>query len=347
MAQQQHQQAPAATYTPEQAASLLDQVLAETIDQHKLDNWFDDHEANLEELLPDAMKGQAHRLYKRAMLTFSNKPELQHCTPASFVKCVLGAAELGLAIDGRLAHAVPFRGVASLIVDYKGIIAVARRTKIIKDCYARIVYEGDEFEASDVDGQCHLAHRRLFKSKNPTLVYAIVRLHGGDWRYELMDMQDCDDIRKRSRSWQSGSGPWATDDGEMRKKTVLKRALKTYCDDPAIIRALELDDRDYEQPIQPDRQSIPMPKAIEEKGSAPATEADQQPADTTAEIDVVETWRSWLTREPDLEAFNENIAEISNLEKRTKASVWALIQAFAEKRGWAFDKKDKKFKAKE
>lgn len=291
MASQQQQQrpqqtAPAAEMTPEAASALLDKVLEATGAARKtLDTWFEGHEEKIEELLPDHMKGQARRFCKRAVFTFSNKPELQKCSAASFVKCVLGAAELGLAIDGRLAHAVPYKGEASLQIDYKGIIAVARRTKIIRDCYARIVYDGDDFEASDEDGECHLRHKRTFESKTPLFAYAVIKLPDGEWRYELMDMQELDEIRKRSAAWRNAKGPWTTDDLEMRKKTVIKRALKTYCDDPAIIRALEIDDRDYEEETepQPERKPIPMPKAkVQPKAppkEAPLDEGDRHEHD--------------------------------------------------------------------
>lgn len=269
---------PVQAMTTEQASALLDQVIANTSQSRQvLDSWFGQHSDKIKDLLPDCMKGQANRLIKRAMLTFSRSERLQKCTPASFVQCVLGAAELGLAIDGRLCHAVPYKNTAQLIPDYKGIIAVAKRTKVIKDCYADIVCENDIFSARREDGKCHLTHEipsfALQDRGKPLCGYAIIILPDSEWRYELMSMKDLDAIRARSKSWQAGGGPWATDDFEMRKKTVLKRALKTYCEDPAIVRALEIDDDDYEL-TEPRREPVPMPRAIGE-GLPQTTNGDE------------------------------------------------------------------------
>jgi recombinational DNA repair protein RecT len=59
-----------------------------------------------------------------------------------------------------------------------------------------------------------------------------------------MDILELNRIRQKSKA--KDSGPWVTDTNEMRKKTVLKRALKLYCDDPGLTRALEFDDVEYE-----------------------------------------------------------------------------------------------------
>lgn len=216
----------------------------------------------LEGLLPPIMRGQGERLVKRAMLTFSRVPKLQGCTPTSIIRCVLGAAEVGLAIDGRLAHAVPYsnkvkqpdgreqwQDEAQLIVDYKGLIAVARRCKIIEDAYARVVYEKDQFRAWFEDGKDRLFHEITLDEYpgKPIGCYAVVVLPDSRTRFEFVPTAEINKVRQRSKSYASSkgpSGPWVTDYGEMMKKTVLRRVLKTYMDDPAIIRLMELDDDD-------------------------------------------------------------------------------------------------------
>lgn len=223
--------------------------------------------SKVEELLPPMMKGQAKRLIKRAMLTMSRKSQdYAKVEPVSFVRCVLEAAELGLAIDGRLAHAVCFNNKvkdasgketwvsqAQLMVDYKGLVAIARRSNIIADCYARLVWEQDKFDVWEQDGVPHLDHRPFLGSANDAgeLIggYAIIRFNDKMWRYEWMPNAEIDSIRGRSKSWtreyegvHKPSGPWVTDDLEMRKKTILRRALKTYMDDPAFTRAVEIED---------------------------------------------------------------------------------------------------------
>ncbi len=215
----------------------------------------------LEQLLPDPMKNQAARFIKRAALYFTSNGPLSACTTSSFMTCVLKAAELGLAIDGRLAHAVPFNNKkkdpqtgaetwvkeAQFQVDYKGLLAVCRRSGIVKDCYAKHVYSGDEFVAYEEDDECHLLHKVNYsQADRGTLlgVYAKIILSNRTWRFEYMTVDEVNKIKARSKS--KDKGPWVTDELEMQKKTVIKRALKIYCDDPVIGAVLENDDADFD-----------------------------------------------------------------------------------------------------
>jgi recombinational DNA repair protein RecT len=43
-----------------------------------------------------------------------------------------------------------------------------------------------------------------------------------------MSIDECYAIRDRSEAFKKGSGPWKTDEGEMIKKTILKREYKTW-----------------------------------------------------------------------------------------------------------------------
>lgn len=255
--------------TDKPVKSLLEQVIEQSSNDkvRQVNGYLTDDAriAAIEEALPDFMKGQAKRLVKRAVMTFADKEALQKCTPQSFVKCVQQAAELGFAIDGRLCHAVPYNtkvkidgkevwiDVAQLQVDYKGMIACAKRLKLVQDVWARLVYEHDSFDLTETDGKVHynlsLDHT---KDRGEVLGAFAVATHQDGWfRLEWMSLTEINDIRKRSKSYQSHIAkgyqtPWVSDAGEMQKKTVIKRLLKTFSDDPGLIRMLELDDQDID-----------------------------------------------------------------------------------------------------
>jgi recombination protein RecT len=241
-------------------AALLEEVLSRSQSQRYqvVNDALSKRIERVEELLPENMKGQGARLVKRAMLTFSKNEKLQQCTPASFISCVLQAAECGLAIDGRLAHAVPYstkvkgadgrdrwEDIAQFQPDYKGLIAVAKRTGQIVDIYGDVICQNDTFAHGRAGDVCRLEHTYdIQQPRGKTIgAYQIIVLPGGRWRYEVMGIADLDRIQKSSKS--GDRGPWGTHPDEMRKKTVAKRALKMYSDDPGLLKALEYDDLDY------------------------------------------------------------------------------------------------------
>jgi recombination protein RecT len=249
--------------TEHDPADLLEKVLQRGFSSKRIeliDGALQRRIDKIEELLPPYLKGHGARLAKRAVLTMARNAKLQECTPDSFVRCVLEAAELGLAIDGRLAHAVPFnnkikgtdgvdrwRMECQFIPDYKGLVAVARRSGIIRDIAGDVVCQNDLFEASWQDGKDFLTHKRNLKEPRGDVyaAYAIVLRPDGTWRYELMDLEELHAVRARSKSYTragDASGPWVTDPKEMYRKTVIRRVLKMYAEDAALKRALDSDD---------------------------------------------------------------------------------------------------------
>jgi len=245
------------TVTTEQARSLLDQVLDEPVKRFRaIGDALESRIARLEEVLPDSMKGQGPRLARRAMMTLARRPELKDCPAPEFIRVVLEAAELGLAIDGRLAYVVKYKSAWQLQIDYKGLIAVAKRSGQITDAYADVVHEADEFDAYREDDRSKLYHKALIPGdRGPVIAaYAVIILPHGLWRFELMDRADLDRIQGLAPA---KNGPWSSHTNEMRKKTVIRRGLKTYCDDPAVQAALDTMDRDDDLA----REESPLPAA--------------------------------------------------------------------------------------
>lgn len=71
-------------------------------------------------------------------------------------------------------------------------------------------------------------------------------------------------------------------------------------------------------------------------------------AEASAEIaKAVDSWTEWLGQEPDLETLNAALADLSQLSKQAKTQSWAMIQKYAQDKGWAFDKGAKAFKERE
>lgn len=247
--------------TADEAASLFEELLqkqSNAMSAVVVRVFGGDNIERIRDVLPTAMKDEAERFVKRAALYFERKTDLQECTSASKLRCILEAAEMGLALDGRLCHAVSYnckykdeknverwRKEAQCQPDYKGLLVVARRSGSIVDVYGDVICEKDEFKHGRKGARSHLTHTYPVGDRGKIIgVYAVVVLEGGRWRYELMSNADVEAIRARSKA--KGSGPWVSDYSEMAKKTVLRRALKLYCNDPGTIRALELDEREFD-----------------------------------------------------------------------------------------------------
>lgn len=186
----------------------------------------------IQAVMPKHMSSE--RMYQIALSAINTTPKLAECSPATILSCVMKCSSLGLepsAVDGLgRAYILPYRSKqgmqAQLILGYKGMIALARRSGEIKDISARAVYEGDEFEYSfGLDEK--LNHRPAAREHNqgekPTHVYMVAHFKDGGHYMDVMTAQEVEAVRKRSKA--ANNGPWVTDYEAMAKKTVIRRAF--------------------------------------------------------------------------------------------------------------------------
>lgn len=254
-------------------AALLEEMLSRPVSERSKaitatlneDQWI----ATIEDALPQWQKGQARRLVTRAMLTFNENPDLLACTPRSLIACVLEAAECGLVIDNRLAYVQPYNNTkkdadgherrvreAQFSPSYQGLVFIAKRSGAVHDCYGHCVYEGDKFEHGEMGGRSILEHTWDLGAPRTKVIGAYAKVvlstNHNDWRYELMDLADLERIRHCSK--QPNGPAWKYHPAAMYVKTVIRRALKLYCDDPAFAAAVRCDEREYDLSGGGDRQ---------------------------------------------------------------------------------------------
>jgi len=207
-----------------------------------------------------------------ALQAITRSPRLLECTPASIIKALRDAAELGLEPSGLMgsAYLVPYRNRATgryeaqLIPGYRGLIDLARRSGELVTMEAHVVRERDAFEFEYGTAQ-HLTHRpwlnltgerevdavdentgeakmgRLVDAGPYVAFYAFARLTSGETQFDVMTVPEVDAIRRRSKA--SDDGPWVTDYVEMGRKTVVKRLVKFLpLSATDLTRALEIED---------------------------------------------------------------------------------------------------------
>jgi recombination protein RecT len=192
------------------------------------------------------------RLVKLAMVAASRQPQLLDCTPTSILQSVMTAAQLGVDCSGGVAgeaYLVPYRNSkngkreAQLIVGYRGLLSLARRSGELDTLEAHVVHEKDEFECS-FGLEPVLRHKPNLLLEDPgklLIVYAIARLKDGGRQVEVMTRYQVNAIRARSKA--SNSGPWATDFEEMARKTVVRRICKYLPMSVELATALDHEDR--------------------------------------------------------------------------------------------------------
>jgi recombination protein RecT len=195
----------------------------------------------------------ADRLVRVALTAIGKIPKLAECTGSSLWAALMACAELGLEPGGALGHAylIPFEnrkaGVTEcqLIVGYRGLLELIRRSGELAQIEAHVIHEKDEYSV-----EYGLNPKFVHKPKldgdpgKPVLTYVIARLRDGSSHVEIMTTLEVEKIRSRSKS--KDSGPWVTDWEEMAKKTVVRRAFKYLpVSSERLVQALEVDNEDY------------------------------------------------------------------------------------------------------
>jgi recombination protein RecT len=121
-----------------------------------------------------------------------------------------------------------------LDIGYIGLLDLAIMSGSILWGQAELVYEADTFILNGVDKMPTHGRKPFDKNRGAVVgVYVVVKTPDGDYLTTTMTIDEAHDIRDRSSAWKAWvekkkSCPWVTDDGEMVKKTVIKRAYKLW-----------------------------------------------------------------------------------------------------------------------
>lgn len=157
--------------------------------------------------------------------------------PQSVRDAVTNIAAMGISLNParKQGYLVPRKGGITLVISYMGLLDVAIQSGSILWGQAELVYASDRFTITSFD-RPPVHERDPFARDRGDLigVYVVVKTRDGDYLTCPMKTSEVLDIRERSDAWQgyvkdkSKKCPWVTDEGEMFKKTVIKRAYKTW-----------------------------------------------------------------------------------------------------------------------
>lgn len=183
------------------------------------------------------------RMARIAVTELRKTPALLTTSPESFMGAVMQSAQLGLEPGSALgqAYLVPYGNTCQLIIGYRGMIDLARRSGQVLSLNAYAVREGDEFSyclGLHPDIQ-HVPAADAKRSERPiTFVYAVANLKGGGYQFEVMSAAEILSVRNSSASYkrQKEKSIWGQYYEEMAKKTVIRRLFKYL---PVSIEALQ------------------------------------------------------------------------------------------------------------
>ena len=172
-------------------------------------------------------------------------------TKESILKSVVNIASIGLTLNpvAKEAYLVPRKKKidniyvveAHLEPSYIGLIKLITNAGSVSNIQTNLVYENDEF---NIIYSLNTDFRHVPKLNGEAGkivgVYSVATLHNGEKQFEYMNRQQVEVIREHSESWLSylknkekakegeaiRNPIWITDEGEMFRKTCLKRMSK-------------------------------------------------------------------------------------------------------------------------
>lgn len=210
----------------------------------------------------------ANRFIQIVSDVLGRTPKLLECEAKSIIRSAYYAAEIGLELGGPLgdAYLVPFRNSkknrleAQCIPGYRGLmhIAMAADPRIVL-FDAQLVHEADGFTETR-GASPDLVHIPARRDRGPVVaVYAVayLKVPGREPlvpQFTVMSVDEVNVIRDASLSklkerWMRDDSPWVKNEGEMQKKTGVRRLVKMMnLRGNRAAMALDLDAREYGEP---------------------------------------------------------------------------------------------------
>lgn len=201
--------------------------------------FFESQKSTLAAVLPKHVP--ADRMLKIALGALRTTPKLMQARTDTLLGAIIQCAQLGLEPNTPLGHAylIPFenrnKGVTEvqIVFGYKGLIDLARRSGQIVSIAAHEVRQNDHFEY-EYGLEEKLVHRPAMDKRGEVIAfYAVAKLVGGGYAFEVMSLADILAIRDASQGWKTAvkfqkeaQSPWGAHFVEMGRKTVLRRLFK-------------------------------------------------------------------------------------------------------------------------
>ncbi len=211
--------------------------------------------------------------------------------PTSLQMAIVNVAAVGLTLNPArgLAALVPRDGAIRLDIMYRGLVHIAVETGSILWAKAELVYSKDKY----VHNGPWAVPTHVFDPFGPRgdVIggYCLAKMPDGEFLVETMAEAEFLKVRGTSSAWtkrEAGKrGPWEAWPDEMRKKTLVKRASKTWpAKTPRLAEAMQILNEDNGEGLAVlDGQAAVVDESIE--NSVESGDATQASAEARAYID--------------------------------------------------------------
>lgn len=169
------------------------------------------------------------RMLTIAQTAATSLPQLLECYTPSLFGALIKSTQLGLEPNNALgqSYLVPFRNKkqnrtdVQLIIGYRGMIDLARRSGHIKSIQAQAVREGDIFEF-EWGTEEKLKHVPGAVRGEITHFYAYAVLTDGGTQFDVCTKADIDALMRSTQS-RGDYGPWKDHYEQMGRKSLIRR----------------------------------------------------------------------------------------------------------------------------
>ena len=117
----------------------------------------------------------------------------------SLARTIMKGAYLGLDFFNKECYCIIYGNKAEFQTDYKGEIKLAKKYSInpVKDIYAKLVREGDDFEEYIKDGHQTINFKpKSFNNGEIIGAFAVCLFQDGGMIYEAMSKEEIEEVRK-------------------------------------------------------------------------------------------------------------------------------------------------------
>lgn len=238
---------------------------------------------NTQKFLENNLKEHKSEFVSNLLALCDADDNLKKCDPAKLMLCAMNATALNLSLNKNLgfAYIIPYSGIPSFQVGYKGFIQLAIRSGLYEFLNACDIREG-EIERNKVTGEIkyikdnpegkiigYLAYLKLKSGFSASLYMTEEQIESHAMRFSKMYQAD----KRNKTSTSKWSDPLARP--KMALKTVLKGLLGTYgLLSPELMKAFEVDNEAAE--YESNNRNIPDAVIIPQQDNQPETKKEPQ-----------------------------------------------------------------------